>query len=216
MLFSCSSYDAESAPAPIGTAPVAGDAAKVVGRLDAEVSAQDAATGAPDAADANVVIAPRATCDSARAVGAVHVYAQAVLDVIAFAEGTAGYGAYDGYNVLFGFSTVSSCANHPNRVICKGSLCSTAAGRYQFLNRTWVGLALPSFEPEYQAQGAFTLVKQRNVTLPMTRALTATEFKSMMDKISYEWASIPPSRYGQPVRTASELRSLYCSKVTCA
>ncbi len=36
----------------------------------------------------------------------------------------------------------------------------------------------------------------------------------MLDKISYEWASLRPSRYGQSTRTVSELRGQYCTQVT--
>lgn len=155
------------------------------------------------------------SCDPARALGTVHLYASALLEIIAFAEGTADYGANDGYDVMFTFRVANGCTEHPNKVNCSGSLCSTAAGRYQFLYKTWTPMGYPDFEPNHQALGAMALVKQRSVSLPSTRALTATEFKTVLDKISYEWASLPPGRYGQPVRTSSELRALYCSQVSC-
>lgn len=154
------------------------------------------------------------SCAPARAVGVVTSKRKALLDTIAYAEGTKGY-SQDGYNVLFSFKTVSDCNSHPNRVICSGSYCSSAAGRYQFLNTTWKGLGLPNFRPENQTRGAMTLISWRKATIPADRAMTATEFANVMDRISYEWASLPPGRYGQPIKTMSQLRATYCSFAGC-
>ncbi|MGZ3478260.1 MAG: glycoside hydrolase family 24 protein, partial [Polyangiales bacterium] len=139
---------------------------------------------------------------------------KALLDTIAYAEGTRGY-SQDGYNVLFNFVTISSCNSHPNRTICSGGYCSTAAGRYQFLTTTWNSLKLPNFRPENQTQGAMTLIAWRKATVPSDRPLTATEFSNVMDRISYEWASLPPGRYGQPMKSMSTLRAQYCKFAGC-
>jgi len=55
----------------------------------------------------------------------------------------------------------------------------------------------------------------RKVTVPQTRAMTATEFSNAMSKLSYEWASLPPGRYGQPTKTLSQMRSMYCGLTGC-
>lgn len=154
------------------------------------------------------------SCDPARATGAVPTKHGALLDTIAFAEGTAGRG-YDGYNVLFAYQMVTDCNKHPDRRVCSGSYCSTAAGRYQFLTTTWNGLGLPNFRPENQEKGAMTLVSRRKATVPSDRALTATEFANVMDRISWEWASLPPGRYGQPQKSLSSLRAEYCKHAGC-
>ncbi len=159
------------------------------------------------------------TCDPARAAGAVNTYEKALHDSIAWAEGTRGY-SKDGYNVLFSFKLTSSCDHHPNQCIPFGSSCSTAAGRYQFLTNTWSSVksanGLPSFEPENQEIGAQYLVKSvRNVNVPSSRPMTASEFSNAMSKLSYEWASLPPGRYGQPNKTASQMRTMYCSLAGC-
>jgi len=155
-----------------------------------------------------------ASCAPARAVGVVTAKRKALLDTIAYAEGTKGRG-YDGYNILYAYRTISDCNRHPNQVICSGAYCSSAAGRYQFLNTTWKGLGLPNFRPENQTRGAMTLIAWRKASIPADRAMTATEFANVMSKISYEWASLPPGRYGQPIKSMTSLRSTYCSLAGC-
>lgn len=160
-----------------------------------------------------------ATCEASKSEGAVSSFQKALHDTIAFAEGTRGKGAHDGYDVGFAYKNFKSCARHPNVKTCSGKLCSTASGRYQFLKRTWDGTVkgakLTSFEPDQQELGARYLVtKVRKVTIP-ERTLTATEFSNAMKKLSYEWASLPPGRYGQPNRSEAALRRDYCVSLGC-
>ncbi len=159
------------------------------------------------------------TCDPARAEGSVSVYQKALHDSIAWAEGTRGY-SKDGYDVMYSFKLAPSCGAHPNQCVKAGGSCSTAAGRYQFLIGTWSSVKsandLPSFEPENQELGAQYLVKTvRKVSVPTTRAMTASEFSNAMSKLSWEWASLPPGRYGQPAKSASQMRTMYCSLAGC-
>ncbi len=159
-----------------------------------------------------------ATCDPARALDAVVLYEKALHDSIAYAEGTRNY-SHDGYDVMFDFHLMSSCQSHPNQCIAYGSSCSTAAGRYQFLTTTWNGvkgaLQLSSFEPENQERaGQYLINTVRHVTVPQTRAMTAAEFSNAMSKLSYEWASLPPGRYGQPTKTQSQMWAFYTGAVS--
>ncbi len=124
------------------------------------------------------------TCAPSLANGAVPAKHRAMLDTIGFTEGTAGHGSYDGYNVTFGYTYFSSCVRHPDKIVTSGGYSSSAAGRYQFLYSTWTGLHLPNFEPNNQDVGGMKLVAQRGVTLPTTRALTATEFANAMARLS--------------------------------
>lgn len=160
------------------------------------------------------------TCAASRATGAVDRYKKALHDSLAFAEGTEGRGGKDGYNIAFTHRQFNSCARHPNMRICSGGLCSTAAGRYQFLTTTWNsvarGVGARTFEPENQEKGAAYLITNvRRVTVPTGRAMTAAEFSNAMSKLSWEWASLPPGRYGQPVKTQSQMRADYCSNAGC-
>lgn len=154
------------------------------------------------------------SCAPSLAAGAVPAPERALLDTIAYTEGTRGHGQ-DGYNVTFAYHYFSSCAHHPNLRICSGGYCSTAAGRYQFLTTTWKGLGLANFGPANQDRGAMKLVTRRGAHVPSSRALTATEFVNTMDRISYEWASLPPGRYGQPSYSMSATRAQYCRFAHC-
>jgi muramidase (phage lysozyme) len=154
------------------------------------------------------------SCAQSLANGAVSKKRRALLDTIAFTEGTRGHG-HDGYNVTFAYHYFSSCAHHPNLRICSGGYCSTAAGRYQFLTTTWNGLGLGNFGPANQDRGGMKLVSRRGANVPSARALTATEFANTMNRISYEWASLPPGRYGQPSYSMAATRRQYCKFAGC-
>lgn len=163
--------------------------------------------------------ASAASCAASRAVGTVGRYQKALHDSIAFAEGTRNV-SKDGYDVKFSGRTFTSCTRHPNDCIRYGSTCSTAAGRYQFLTGTWNSVksarSLSSFEPDDQERGAVYLIGTvRKVSVPQERALSAAEFTNAMNKLSYEWASLPPGRYGQPMKSMSTMRSTYCSYAGC-
>lgn len=158
-------------------------------------------------------------CDPSGGANAVGRFQKALHDMIAFAEGTRGY-SRDGYDVMYSYKLFSSCTNHPNQCLKFGRTCSTAAGRYQFLTRTWNGAksarGLSTFEPVNQEKGAEYLVSSvRKVTVPQDRAMNASEFSNMLSKLSYEWASLPPGRYGQPKKAESVLRVDYCRIAGC-
>lgn len=162
---------------------------------------------------------PRVSCAPERAEDVVSEYQKAFHDLIAYAEGTEGR-SKDGYDVAFGYRIMRSCDRHPNQCTRYGGTCSTAAGRYQFLTTTWSTAArardLRSFEPDDQERAAAFLIGNiRRVTIPQDRALTASELANALSRLSYEWASLPPNRYGQPTKSVAELRRVYCQKVRC-
>lgn len=160
------------------------------------------------------------TCSPAQGFGAVNRFQKALNDSLAYAEGTRGH-SKDGYDVAFSFKIFRSCAQHPRVVYCQGGLCSNASGRYQFLDRTWDGVAraisATDFEPKSQELGAEYLVtKVRRVNIPSTRGLTATELSQALRKLSWEWASLPPGRYGQPTKTERQMWADYSANVAAA
>lgn len=106
----------------------------------------------------------------------------------------------DGYNVLVGsipgkVLTFSSYATHPN--VLNQALNSTAAGRYQFLNRYWnhyqVLLKLPDFSPLSQDLWCLQLLRERQA-LP---AIDAGRISTAITLCNNIWASLPGSPYGQ-------------------
>jgi muramidase (phage lysozyme) len=99
----------------------------------------------------------------------------------------------------------SSFADHPRQLQCAGELCSDAAGAYQFLSTTWDSLNLPDFSPENQDKGAVELIKRRGAY----QNILDGNIRNALDKCSYEWASLPPGRYGQPSIGYAECEDLF-------
>ncbi len=134
-------------------------------------------------------------------------YFLSILSLIAYGEGTGNC-----YHYMFGYKTFSSYKTHPNQCQPFGNNCSTAAGRYQFLKKTWdlvkVGIKAPNFEPSYQDLGAKYLIESRGFRNASER-LNATQFRVGMTQISWEWASLPPGQYGQPTKSLEVLWRRY-------
>lgn len=136
---------------------------------------------------------------------------RAFLDTIAYAEGTSGP---DGYRMMFGGRLVDSLADHPrvfhtftNR---RGeTLRTSAAGRYQFLSRTWDALArklnLSDFGPTSQDLAAVELIRERGALADVQ----AGRFADAVRKVAPVWASLPGAGYAQPERSFSTLAATY-------
>jgi muramidase (phage lysozyme) len=127
---------------------------------------------------------------------------QAFLNLIRVPEGTSGE---DGYRIMFTGKRFSSFADHPRQLQCAGELCSDAAGAYQFLSTTWDSLNLPDFSPENQDIGAVELIKRRGAY----QNILEGNIRNALDKCSWEWASLPPGRYGQPSIGYAECEDLF-------
>jgi len=135
---------------------------------------------------------------------------RAFLDAIAVCEGTAGL---DGYRTQFGGGTFASLADHPRTVITATlggkPIHSSAAGRYQFLRRTWDELVrqhgFPSFEPDWQDAAAVALIDGRRALA----AVRAGDLARAVDLCKEEWASLPGSPHGQPTKHFSLVRDVY-------
>jgi RHS repeat-associated protein len=146
---------------------------------------------------------------------------RAMLETLAYSEGTSsdsdgGYGRVVKGKVLKSPNdpslvgkvdvTVTDLSKHPNVLVkVNRKTSSTAAGRYQFLYRTWVGLNLSDFGADNQDTGAVKLMKQRNMINPL---LTGDVTQAMTNG-NPEWASLPGSPYGQPTRSALSLQQVY-------
>ena len=142
---------------------------------------------------------------------------RALLNTIRYAEGTWKDGEDKGYKIMYGGGQFQDLSRHPERVVVK-RYTSAAAGAYQFLPKTWKGVAkelrLSTFEPKHQDQAALHLVERRGALQEIDRkGLT----KEAMAKLAPEWASFPTkagrSAYGQPVKSHQELASFYSSNL---
>lgn len=122
---------------------------------------------------------------------------QAFLALIKFTEGA-------NYNVLFGGGTFDSYIDHPRQKVTRKlggrPITSSAAGAYQFLARTWdecvSALHLPDFSPRSQDLAALFLIDRRKAL----DAVIAGEWEQAIELCNKEWASLPGSPYGQPVK----------------
>ena len=139
---------------------------------------------------------------------------EAFLYMIRYCEGTAGE---DGYRTMFGGKLFDSFADHP-RVLTSFKLKGTkykssAAGAYQFLQKTWDALVrqhgYKDFSPENQDRAAIELIKGRKAYEDILSGDVVTAIK----KCSREWASLPGSPYGQPVKTLDECIRVYGKKL---
>lgn len=133
-----------------------------------------------------------------------HPNVRRYLDVIAQAEGTAQHN--DPYRVGFGGSTIADLARHPG--IAKRfkqtdgkTNSTTAAGKYQFLERTWNDVAgklgLSDFSPRAQDLGALELMRRSGSLDDVLRG----DYAQAIQKDGRTWASLPSSPYAQPKRS---------------
>jgi len=128
----------------------------------------------------------------------LHPNVSAFLDMLSFSEGTNRYGNDEGYNVIVGGKLFDSYEKHPGVLVRLNSkLTSTAAGRYQILERYWntyrKQLNLPDFSPESQDAYAVNILKERCATKP----LEAGDIKTAIKRCANIWASLPGAGYGQ-------------------
>lgn len=124
------------------------------------------------------------------------------LDLISYTEGTQG----NGYRTAFGGGKLSHLNDHPRylksfRQTDGRSNKTSAAGRYQFVSKTWDGVArqygLRDFSPHNQDLGAVALLFQRGA-IP---ALLKGDYQTAIRKTGDEWASLPSSNYKQNKRS---------------
>lgn len=138
---------------------------------------------------------------------------KAFLDMIAHAEGTHGVGD-NGYNILYGYGRFTDYSKHPNKKVTKGGWTSTAAGRYQFLYKTWnpirISNGLPDFNHGSQDIGAVELLRQNNAIAK----ILAGDISGAISKVRKIWASFPGAGYGQGERSLSQMLSWYAAALS--
>ena len=135
---------------------------------------------------------------------------RAFLMMIRTAEGTAGP---DGYRTLFGGGLFEGFEDHPRQRITRKlggtPITSSAAGAYQFLERTWdevqAKLDLPDFSPNSQDRGAVELIRRRGAL----KLVEVGHFEQAVEKVRKEWASMPGAGYSQPEKKLAFLQEVY-------
>jgi muramidase (phage lysozyme) len=154
------------------------------------------------------VYMPHVSSTSAGGLWQLPVNVRAFLDTLAFSEGTK-----DHYNYIFTFVTFKSYADHPRKVVCAGKLCSSAAGRYQFLSKTWDKLAadlgLSDFTPPNQEKATLEIIRRQGVYPAVVKSSNYKNFTKAVKALNPVWASLPGSPYGQPTHTMARLWEVY-------
>ena len=158
---------------------------------------------------------------------------KAMLDVIIYAEGTGKYGAGTlVHGIVVGFVKspknpawqnwvtnkvhtkniqITDFSRHPYVLVrLSKTLKSTAAGKYQFLQRTWDSLkGVPDFTAKSQDIAAVMLMQRRKMIVPLLNG----NVKQASNNGANEWASLPnkngKSAHGQPVKKIKDLLSIY-------
>ena len=133
---------------------------------------------------------------------------KALLDLIAWAEGTLGV-SQNGYDVTFNFYRIKGWTNntditHEGWEFPFGNKTTTAVGRYQFRLDTWKDIWGGKNKPltkENQDEAALKLIQRRfNETDFESRKVsiydleTRDKFDIMMNKLAREWASFVLSK----------------------
>jgi muramidase (phage lysozyme) len=137
----------------------------------------------------------------------------AFLDMLAHSEGTDNGRQRTkcvGYDVLVGGGLFTDFTRHPGRLVrLSPSLSSTAAGRYQFLRRTWSEVAallkLADFMPASQDVACVQLLKRRRAF----ELVQVGRFDEAVRACAKEWASLPGAGYGQHEQKLERLRKAY-------
>ena len=135
----------------------------------------------------------------------------AFLDMIAHAEGVERFGKQRGYDVLVGGDCFTDYSKHPRLLVWlpKYRIHSTAAGRYQFLWRTWNSLQtrldLPDFGPASQDRAAIELLRENGSLADIHKGWIASAIR----KSRKTWASLPNAGYGQRELPMETLLAVY-------
>jgi len=159
---------------------------------------------------------------------------RAFLRVIRVGEGTSDE---TGYEKLFGGQSFindykKSWNAHPQVKVSKGKYTSSAAGAYQILDGTWNDASMKKlrdeynvadFSPQNQDKMAIIILKHKRMTKANISAKYENAYGDIIQMIidndidrailtaSLEWASLPGSPYGQPMRTLEEVKKDYDS-----
>ena len=148
---------------------------------------------------------------------------KAFLKMLQWAEGTNG-----DYHIVFGGAHFQNMSDHPaitgewTGKILSDDICiaagqnpgckSTAAGAYQIIKPTWLGLKskldLKDFTPVSQDLAAIELIREKGAL----DDVKAGRVQEAIDKVRFVWASLPGNTYRQPTKTLADLKNYYETK----
>lgn len=126
-----------------------------------------------------------------------------ILNIIATTEGTDTTGSGGGYDIAFGGGKLASLDAHPRKYYAFTQTDGTknqtsAAGRYQFLAKTWDDvsrqLGLKDFSARSQDLAAVELIRRAG----MLDKVKNGDLNGALAGLGKTWASLPSSPYPQP------------------
>lgn len=143
---------------------------------------------------------------------------RAFMRMLRVGEGTIGD---KGYETLFGGQSFindyqKDFSDHPKISITRGELTSSAAGAYQVMGYSWDDRQMVSARKKYNihdftplSQDRFCVIIIKIKRKGSLEKIMSGDISGALDLLSYEWASLPPGRYGQPTKTREEAMRLY-------
>ncbi len=125
---------------------------------------------------------------------------QAFFDLIGYTEGTDRLSNLKrGYNIIVGGDTFDDYSDHPRVLVDLPNLGikSSAAGRYQILERYWdhysKQLGLKDFSPKNQDRYALNMFRE----VGALEDIEEGRIEEAIKKCASRWASFPGANYGQ-------------------
>jgi muramidase (phage lysozyme) len=151
---------------------------------------------------------------------------RAFMRMIRVCEGTTGE---QGYERLFGGESFikdyhKTFATHPQIKITRTNkktgkvYISSAAGAYQVMGYTWEDRStafwrgqygITDFSPESQDLLCVVILKEKVRDNALNMITQGNIKEAIENSCSYEWASLPPGRHGQPIKSLSECLRIY-------
>ncbi|HHA1936155.1 TPA: glycoside hydrolase family 104 protein [Enterobacter ludwigii] len=151
---------------------------------------------------------------------------RAFMRMIRVCEGTTGE---QGYERLFGGESFikdyhKTFVTHPQIKITRTNkkngktYISSAAGAYQVMGYTWDDpstvfwrkkYGISNFTPESQDLLCVVFLKEKVRGNALAMIIENKIKEAIEDSCSYEWASLPPSRHGQPIKSINECLEIY-------
>jgi len=151
---------------------------------------------------------------------------RAFMRMIRVCEGTTGE---QGYERLFGGESFikdyhKTFATHPQIKITRANkktgkvYISSAAGAYQVMGYTWKDRStafwrekygIADFSPESQDLLCVVILKEKVRDNALNMIIQDNIKEAIENSCSYEWASLPPGRHGQPIKSLSECLRVY-------
>lgn len=135
----------------------------------------------------------------------------AFLATIRWAE--TGTSEPESYKKLVFNGTFNNFSTHPLKKQCAPingkNICSTAAGAYQMLDKSWYDLQpklnLKDFSPASQDKMAIEYIRRNNALSD----IEAGKFDTAICKVGRVWASFPCNNYNQNAKSIDKLRIYY-------